>query len=41
MGWLRKQILKMVIREIRESGIVIGGHKIIDRDGALTFIKER
>jgi hypothetical protein len=40
MGWLRKQILKIVIRAIRENGIEIGEYTISEEDGALTIKKK-
>jgi hypothetical protein len=40
MGYLRKWLLNLAIEEIKRNGITIGEYKIIERDGALTFIKE-
>ena len=39
MGWIRKQILKIVEREIRENGIQVGGYLITEEDNALTIRK--
>lgn len=39
MGWIRKKILKIVEKAIRENGIQIGEYRLIEREGALTITK--
>ena len=39
MGWFRNQIIKIVIRAIREEGLEIGEYKVFERNGALTITK--
>ena len=39
MGWFRKQVLKIVMRDIHENGITIGEYSIEVVDGALTIHK--
>ena len=37
MGWFRKLVLKIVLKEIKENGIQIGEYRVIVRNGTLTF----
>lgn len=37
MKWIRRWILKIVVKAIRENGIEIGEYRIFDDNGTLTI----
>jgi hypothetical protein len=37
MGWIRKFIINLIVREIETNGIIIGGYQIYDEGGTLTI----
>jgi len=37
MGWLRKWIISLILKEIEVSGFVIGNYRIYNKNGAITI----
>ena len=37
MGWFRRFIIKLIVKEIELNGVVIGNKRIYNNDGAITI----